>query len=415
MVASVKKTNLTQTYGVGYSAIAQQIAYSTNFPITNPDAMGQLYREMVEMDETVSAGLEFLCFSVISKMGNYSHPDKRINDLVDSCVNSIHGTIEEGRRSILADAVSYGFGVSEFTLSAMDGRWVLSSLQNYDPAELQIRFEKAKDNSTVIRDFMQRSAGREIYIPAQKCYLHRHNAGTNPFGRSRLRRCWRWYSFKKVIPQLWAVALERFGMPILIGKSDDTDAMAKLLEGAYSTAFAAIGREDEILPLISTTGSSGIEGAYSAAAEFCNKMIYRSMFLPGLLEAGEGGGSYALGNIHWRMFDDACKWLAREMIETELEQLWRPIIDWNFGPQSEYGSIPLNTVNSPEENEMLSKIFTSGVNDGYLFPEEGDREWMRERLGFPEIEEGGEPSLWRSRLAKEEDTPLQKEGEPPIE
>jgi hypothetical protein len=87
--------------------------------------------------------------------------------------------------------------------------------------------------------------------------------------------------------------------------------------------------------------------------------------------------------------------------------LWRPIIDWNFGPQSEYGSIPLNTVNSPEENEMLSKIFTSGVNDGYLFPEEGDREWMRERLGFPEIEEGGEPTPWRSRLAKEEEEQLQ--------
>ncbi len=406
----MKKLNMTKTIGAGYSSIAHQIAYSMDFPISNPDDMSRMYRDMVEYDETVSAGLEFLCFSIISKMGTFSHEDSRITEFVEACINNVHGTIEDGRRSILADAIAYGFGVSEFTLAPVNGQWLLSSLQSYDPAELRLRFQKGRDNATVIKDFVQLVAGKETFIPAEKCYLHRHSAGTNPFGRSRLRRSWRWYSFKKIIPQLWAVALERFGMPILVGKSDDTDSMLALLENAYATAYASIGREDEINTLAGcSTGSSGIEGAYVAAAEFCNKMIYRSMFLPGLLEAGEAGGSYALGNIHWRMFDDACKWLAKELVETELEQLWRPLIEWNFGPQSNYGMIPINTINSPDENKILSEIFATAVNTGVLFPDEGDRDWMREMLGFPETQEGGEPTPWRSRLKKEEDTLLRSD------
>lgn len=192
-------------------------------------------------------------------------------------------------------------------------------------------------------------------------------------------------------------------MPMLVAKSDDPEALAEILENAYAKAFASIGPSDSI-EAVAAGGQGGIEGAYSAAVEFCNRMIYRSMFLPALLEGGQQGGSFSLGQVHWRMFDDACLWLAREFAETELERLWRPIIDWNFGPQETYGEIPVINSQTPEEQKIMSEIFTNAVNAGVVSPEHGDSEWMRDRLGFPEMAEGGEPDVWRAKLSRLEES-----------
>jgi hypothetical protein len=66
------------------------------------------------------------------------------------------------------------------------------------------------------------------------------------------------------------------------------------------------------------------------------------------------------------MFDDACLWLAKELAESELENIWRPLIEWNFGEQEDYGDIPVANTQSPEEQKILSEIFTNGVNCGML-------------------------------------------------
>lgn len=389
-----------KAFGIGYSDIAIQLMNSLDQPVRNPEDMLYRYREMVDTDETIGTGLEYLCYSVVSKMGAYAHENERAKNLIDSCVENISGTIEEARKCLLADAIAFGFGVSEFTLGVSESQWLLSSLQTYDPTMLQFLFERAGDNSLRIKTVRQRVAGQDIDIPAGKCVVFRHGSGTNPYGRSRLRRCWRWYAFKKAIPKFWAVALERFGMPMLVGKSSDTEAMEKALRDSYSKSYFAIGPEDSIEALSSDKGNGqGVGNSYEQAIEFCNRMMYRSLFLPSLLESGEKGGSYSLGQVHWRMFNDACLWLARELAEAEIEGLWRPIVEWNLGPQEGYGEIPVADTGTPEEKEIMSKIFLNGVNGGFLYPDEGDAEWMRERLGFPEPPEGGDVTPWRSRLS----------------
>jgi len=394
-----EKVKADRTFGVGYSTVAAQLLSSLDQPVRNPEALMWDYREMTDTDETVGSGLEFLCFSVVSKIGAFSHPDERIKDLVDACVEKVGGTIHETRRALLENALAFGFGVSEFTLFPEEGRWLLSSLPSYDPTTLKFLFQRGADNALRIRTVRQRVAGRDLDIPAEKCLIFRHGAATTPYGRSRLRRCWRWHAFKRAIPKFWAVALERFGMPMLLGVSEDSEAMEALLRDAYAKAYFAVGPEDRISVVGTEKGGAGVGDAYEKAIEFCNRMIYRALFLPSLLEGGENGGSYSLGQVHWRMFNDAALWLARELAEAELECLWRPLIEWNFGPQKSYGTLDVADLGTPEEREMLSRIFLNGVNGGWLYPDEGDAAWMRERLGAPEEPEGGVTS-WRSRLSR---------------
>ncbi len=396
---SRNKTTMDKAFGFGYSEVALQILNSMDQPARNPDVRMFRYREMLD-DETIATGMEFLTYTVVSKIGSYSHPDQRIKDLVDESREKIRGTLEESRRAVLENGLAFGFGVSEFSLTAEDGAWFLSSMQAYDPATLEFLFERQEDNSVGIKTVRQKIGGKELDIPAAKCLIFRHGSGTTPYGKSRLRRCWRWHAFKRAIPKFWAVALERFGMPALVGKSEDPEQMSKILENAYSKAHFAISPGDSIEALVGNSGNNAMGNGYEQAIEFCNRMLYRGMFLPSLLEGGEGGGSYSLGQIHWRMFVDACLWLARELAEAELEQVWRPIIDWNFGPQEDYGKLDVSDAGTPEEREILSKIFLNGVNAGYLFPDEGDAGWMRELLGLPSEPEGGEPVAWRSRLSQ---------------
>ncbi len=392
------KVKADKTFGFGFSQVAMSLLSSMDQPVPNPDAQVARYREMLD-DETIGTGLEFLTYSVVGKIRAYSHPDPKVKDLVDASLEALRGTIEEARRSLLEKGLSFGFGVSEFTLANSGGQWLLSSLQTYDPGTLKFLFERAPDNSVRIRTVRQSVGGRDIDIPVEKCMIYHHGMSTSPYGRSRLKRCWRWYAFKRVMPKFWAVALERFGMPALVGRSTDIEAMDELLEQAYSKSHFAISPDDEIQAL-SGGSSTGMGAAYSSAIEFCNRMLYRAMFLPSLLEGGEGGGSYSLGQVHWRMFNDACLWLARELVEVEIEQLWRPLIEWNFGPQEEYGEWDVSDSGTPEEKQIMANVFLSGVNGGFLFPDEGDAEWMRERLGFPPVEEGSDPVAWRHRLSR---------------
>ncbi len=398
-------------YGVGYSEVAAQLMLDLGQPLYNTDAMLENYHEMAEADETLSTGLEFLSFAVVRKMGPFTHENNKIQKLVDDSINSLRGTIEDIRKNILLNAMVYGYSVGEFSLFPKLSQWLLSSVMVYDSRTLQFIMERKPDNSIGIKQVHQNLGSDQIYIPEEKCWIYRYNAITTPYGKSRLKRCWRWYAFKKAIPKLWAIALERYGMPALIGKSTDTSQMMDMLSQLYSNAYAAVLPDDEISILEKPNGT-GLGDSYERAISFCNKMMYRSLFLPSLLEGGESGGSYALGKVHWDMFDDACLWLAKELAESELENIWRPLIEWNFGEQEDYGDIPVANTQSPEEQKILSEIFTNGVNCGMLYPDEGDAEWMRERLNFPkEIKLGGEPIPWRSALKKREERQQAEEGQ----
>lgn len=391
--------SMAKQWGVGYSEVAAQLMMDLSQPVQNNDAMLDNYHDMSELDETIATGLEFLAYSVVRKIQPYTNEDSRAQQLVEDCVNSIKGTIEEARKSVLINSVVYGFGVGEFSLFPRNSQWLLSSMSVYDSRSLRFIMGKEKDNSIGIKAVRQGMGFNEVDIPAEKCWIYRYNAITSPYGKSRLKRCWRWYAFKKAIPRLWAIALERYGMPALIGKSADTTQMMDMLSQLYSNAYAAILPDDEISILEKPNGT-GLGASYETAISFCNKMMYRSLFLPSLLEGGEGGGSYALGQVHWDMFDDACLWLAKELAESELEHLWRPLIEWNLGEQDDYGDLPVANTQSPEDQKILTEIFTNSVNSGVLYPDEGDSVWMREKLGFPrfESEVGGEPVAWRANL-----------------
>lgn len=393
-----------QSVGYGFSQIISQLMMSLDRPVTNSDEFRTYYKQMISNDETIGTGLEYLTGRVVSHIGSYSHEDERIKNLVDRSIESIRGTMTEIRRSILRDSFAYGFGVGEFTVKSENGLWILSSIQILDPTSITFKMQRFDDKSYGIGTVVQKAGfGGDVEIPAGKCLIKTYGDSTTPYGKSLLRRCYRWWSFKQALPKLWAVALERFGMPILHGKAS-SEKVRKGLEEALSNidskASIVTDKESEIIPVAATSGT--ISEGYKAAEELCDKMIYRAMFMPPLLGSGENGGSYSLGQVHLEQFNATATSLAEDYIDAELECLWRPLIEWNFGEQENYGEFMINDSIPSDEKKVLSEMMLNLANAGVIDPD-SDRKWMREFLGLPDVEEGAVFPKWQLENRRYED------------
>ena len=396
----------TNSVGYGYSAIITQLLSSLDQPIRNTDQFRQFYKQMLEDDESIGTGLEYLAGRVVSKIGEFSHDNPRVKELVDHSIESVRGTMTEIRKDILRNSFAFGFGVAEFTIKDEGGLWVLSSMPVYDPSTISFKMAKFPDNSYGIGRVMQKSGmGQDIEIPSGKCLIKTHGNGNSPYGHSLLRRCYRWWAFKRAVPKLWAVALERYGMPLLHGTADSEGTGKKLEEAlANINSKAYVVTNDKCN--VQTVGAPGgdISSGYMAADELCDKKIYRALFLPSLLGSGENGGSYSLGQVHLELFNATAVSLAEEYIDCELEQLWRPLIEWNFGPQESYGEFAITDSIPADEKKTLSEMLLNLANAGVVDPD-SDRNWMREVLGLPEPEEGAVFPKWElERKPKEQES-----------
>lgn len=391
----LKAKDASQSVGYGYSSILSQLLTALDRPITNSDEFRSYYKQMLSNDETIGTGLEYLTGRVVSRIGAYSHEDTKIKQLVDKSIESIRGTMTDVRRAILRDSFAYGYGVGEFTVKNDGGQWILSSIQVLDPTSIKFRMQQFKDNSYGIGAIIQDTGTGEVEIPAGKCIVKTYGDSTTPYGKSLLRRCYRWWSMKNAIPKLWAVCLERFGMPILHGQAADKDTAKKLneaLSNLNSRAFITTDKESEIHAIFTPSGA--ISSNYLQAEELADKMMYRAMFLPSLMGAGENGGSYSLGQVHSELFNATAAALAEDYVDAELEQLWRPLIEWNFGEQDNYGDFMVADTMPLSEKAAMSGMLLNLAQFGVIAPE-ADRDWIRESLGLPDLEEGAVTPEWQ--------------------
>lgn len=96
---------------------------------------------------------------------------------------------------------------------------------------------------------------------------------TNPFGDALLSRAyWPWY-LRSQGWQYWMRWLDRYGTPLLIGRSHDPQQIAQSLAGAMSGAAIGINRDDEVLPIQNTGGTGHFESFEQICTGRIDKLI----------------------------------------------------------------------------------------------------------------------------------------------
>lgn len=255
--------DLTDQRGTNIPALYNQV-YKF---IQNPSTVSvETYRRMMDTDETLGSGMDFLVTCLAARLGEYTHPSDEIAKYVNDRLADIEGGWVNACKQML-EAAGTGFTVNEKVWANTEHGFVPKKLvslppgtilfetnrtgeltrdgilqyqRNYNPAlfgggiaylfgfintNTQGPTSNRPDIYAKLGDypFPLRSPNifsyLSIRIPTRKCVHYAWNAtGSHgsPYGKSLLRRAYKHWVLKDAIMQMLAVSLDRKGTPLQV-------------------------------------------------------------------------------------------------------------------------------------------------------------------------------------------------------
>ena len=372
-VRLLDKTEATTQFGFPYSSFFSALSEVLN----DDDISIDMYREMIDRDETVGAGLDFFTENVILNLGSYTHTNAELQTFINENFENMNETLEIVLNNYLTELLAFGYGVAEKVYEEKNGKLYLKRIVVL-PSDT-CRFTVANGEvSTVVQYTATRG---KIEIPADKCVIMQLGRGV--YGKSRLRRIYRVYAFKKALFRFWAVAMERYAMPITHAKATDPSQILEPLKTLWTEGIVATDPNTQIELL---EPKAAMADVYRDTIEYLNMLIYRGLLVPQLLTSAGSTGAYSLGQVHFQIFQNTAQRYAQRLSSVLIDQVVAQLIDWNYGKQLDYGRFVNLLKPTPEEMQNLAQVFSSLVDSAVLDPVE-DEQWIRAMLGFPERKE----------------------------
>jgi len=381
--------------------------------IANPDSANVVeYERMLDSDETIAAGIQFMILSCLNRLDMYrNESNPKIEKFVNECFEQMDGTLIEVCADILS-AIWAGYSGTEIVWKPSGSQIVIDYLATYHPRTVffNINRETGRLDKTAPLTQFRWFSGSPVQIPANKCLMFSHNMRFgNWYGTSQLRSVRKNWLLKDPVLKMWVNAVDKFGTPLIAAmvpdsdikdpdkpKNDDgtdnsisqIDYMARLLTNLQSGTGLAMGSGtgDEKVDIKSLSGGgAGMGAAFDGLVTHLDKAMFRGMLVPSLIfDEGQKTGSYALGQAHFDIYTIMLDNTYKKLTECLLEQLVRPLIDMNYGPQKDYGEFPEREMSETDRN-IVAGIFLQMVNAGFLDnAHQEDFDHVRGTLGFPE-------------------------------
>lgn len=452
--------DLSQQRGTSVPAIFSQF-YKF---VQNPSTVSlQTFKRMVDTDETIGSGVDFLTTCLTARLGNYQHKSKEITEWVNARLEDIEGGMISNVKELLS-ATWAGFFVGEKNWANTENGFVVKKIVPLPP--VTVLFEMDREgrvtpdgilqyqrnwNPFTLNgglgvfggsfgtgsgfsvgssrpdpfakfgdlDFPARTASAYNYlsvrIPRQKCIHYAFDAQGkfgNPYGRSLLRRCYKYYVTKDAVLQMMVVALDRKGTPLTVvyadpnttlmdpnqkqaGVSAKGQRIGMRADVAAQKAFANLhndsviilpGKKGEIFDTDFINQSANTD-TFISAIDLCNKSILRGLLIPALIFGnGDGSGSFALGQEHARTFDKILDGILAGAKQCLLQQLVYEMIAYNF-PRSAWekdglGDFAKREMTQEERDKELD-VCQKAVDMGAIdMTDLQDMNQVREKAGF---------------------------------
>lgn len=431
--------------------------------IQNPTTVSvETFKRMVDTDDTIGSGTDFLSTCLAARLGRYQHPSKEITEWVNKSLEKIEGGFFNVQKEILSAAWA-GFSVGEKVWENSEEGFVIKKIaqlppgtvlfetnrtgeltedgilqyqRNYNPglsaygsnymfgfSSLLLPTDRGyrPDPYAKLGDFPfpLRSANTYSYlsirIPKSKCVHYAFDAQgkfNNPYGRSLLRRCYKYWVMKDAILGMLAIALDRKGTPLTVVYYDQHTTLIdpdKAQQGvnqkgqkvgihagvAARNAFKNV-HNDTVMFLPGKKGQTfetdfveqhSNSSDFIASLEFCNKGIMRALLIPSLIfTGGDGAGSYALGQEHAKTFDKILDGFNSGLKNVLLQQIVKELIAYNF-PRSAWqkdgvGDFSKRELTQDEIDKEMA-VMEKGVNMGAIDMNDlEDLNVVREKMGL---------------------------------
>lgn len=426
--------------------------------IQNPSTVSvETFKRMVDTDETLGAGVDFLQTCLAARVGQYQHPSQEITEFVNKALDQIEGGFYNALKDT-TEAVWAGFSVQEIVWQNSDLGFVPKKLVGLPPTSILFETERTGEltpdgilqyqrnynpaqlgyGASYLFGFSSNSMGQpdpyarlgdfpfpirsansysylSIRIPKDKCLVYSNRAPGqfgNPYGRSLLRRCYKWWVMKDAFLKMLSVALDRKGTPLNIvfadpnaSTIDESRYQGSNVRGnatvgvradvAAARAFANIhndstvilpGKKGQIYD-IQTISQQSNAGDFESAIALCDKAFMRAMLVPSLIFTnGDGTGSFALGQEHAKTWEKILDGMNSGVKQTWINQLVRQLIQYNFPDKAwqkeGFGQFTKREL-TQEEREKEMNIFGVAIDKGVADTTElEDLNAIREKIGL---------------------------------
>lgn len=120
----------------------------------------------------------------------------------------------------------------------------------------------------------------------------------NPYGEALFSRLyWLWF-FKNGTTKFWAKFVERFGNPLLKGKSKNVEAMLKALLNAHASSVLSLNPDEDVDIIAASSNGNGGSAAFESFDKKIERSIQKVILGQTLTSGTDNSGSRALGEVH---------------------------------------------------------------------------------------------------------------------
>ncbi len=288
--------------------------------VQNPSTVSvETYKRMIDTDETIGSGVDFLTSCLVARLGAYQHDDPEVTKFVTRALEDMQGGFVEVCKEMLS-ACWAGFSVSEIVWANKANGFVPEKIVTLPPSSVLFEVDRTGEvledgilqyqkNFTAIGGAFGQGFGAgvssgvggngfnarpdpmakfgdfafpirtgqmysymAIRIPKMKTIHYAWNSQGrfgNPYGRSLLRRAYNWWVQKWAYCQMMGTALDRKGTPLMVIFADQNASVVKDPRKAGAGASEKKTRTDTI------------PAAVAAANAFANVHNDSVVVLPG--------------------------------------------------------------------------------------------------------------------------------------
>lgn len=213
-----------------------------------------------------------------------------------------------------------------------------------------------------------------------------------------LRRCFAAWLTRRNGLEWWGTTLQRHGQPWPKAKykgsltEKQLEKIEKLIQNVGPNGYGLFPDAIDV-EFVQALVSSGLGSVHREAIEYCER-AYAKALLGGTQTADiqKGAGSIASAKIHSDMLDAMVAYYAALIAAFIRQQILKPLVRRNFGPEVAERNTPLATLQAGKRAELLT--FFQAMNQAKTlgFGPSIPRAWVHMQTSIP-VPEEGEPVL----------------------
>jgi len=213
-------------------------------------------------------------------------------------------------------------------------------------------------------------------------------------GKSELDAIYKYWFLKDFILKFWSMFIERFGAPLLVAfvKAKNMKAARDGLKNIITQTSFTLEKDDK-MEIVEPKKEGE---AFNNMIKYCDGEITKGLLMPTLMiETGEGG-SKALGDIQFKLFEYRIMFIQRKL-QNLMRALIKKEVDLNFPNVKHYPVFTFKPL-TITQRRMMAQTFDLLIKNALIHPLEP---WIRKELQLPEMDDEFWDDLdqaWRAKM-----------------